>query len=84
MVSEKQRDTIHAIGRKNENRNTADEQLGISRAALRMRLSRAFDGFMEDLVLFSEYYEVFEKEFKRNPQVYTRLRSIARKVRPGS
>lgn len=81
MVSEKQRKIIIALGIHNENRHVAHSNIGISREAMRMRLSRAFNKFMDDVDLFYEYYPVFENSFKRNPEVYTKLRSIARRIK---
>lgn len=81
MVSKKQRELILALGIHNENHNVAHHDIRISREAMRMRLSRAFNGFMEDLELFYEYYAVFENSFKRNPDAYTKLRSIARRIK---
>lgn len=81
MVSEKQREIIIALGIHNENHHVAHDNIKISREAMRMRLSRAFIGFMEDLDLFHEYYAVFENSFKKNPDAYTKLRSIARRIK---
>lgn len=81
MVSEKQRAVIVALGSGNENRNIADQTLGISREAMNKRRVRAFNGFVEDLEMFHEYFDVFKKDFQRTPKAYTMLRSIARRIR---
>ena len=86
----KQKEVIEALGRFNENRHVIDDRLGVSKAAVRSRLTRAYQQFMEDLELFNEYYPIFERRIKHDlnekgqPNAYSLARSIARKIRKSS
>jgi len=89
MVTWKQKEVIEALGRFNENRHVIDD-MGVSKAAVRSRLTRAYQQFMEDLELFNEYYPIFERRIKHDlnekgqPKAYSLSRSIARKIRKSS
>ena len=86
MVTEIQRETIKAIGSDNEYfnpnlTNSAATKLGITQGALSSRVGEVFEDFKELANIMAENYPIFERRFKAHPDLYTPLRSIARRMK---
>jgi hypothetical protein len=85
MVTERQREIVHALGNNNENRKTVAKKLGITVRSLDSTLTYVYHCFLEDLQFIDENFPVFERRFKKksqpNKDTHTHLRRIARKMR---
>jgi len=81
MVTEIQRKTIEALGTQNENFYVAADKLGISQKAMISRVSEIFEDFGETVNIVNDNFPIFARRMREHPEIYSALRSIARKMR---
>jgi hypothetical protein len=81
LVTERQKEVIHALGKFNENKNVAHDRLGIVQSTVRSTCTSVFVNFVETLELMDEYFPVFQRRFSYKPELYTQLRRLSRKIR---
>ena len=65
------------LGTEGENFLSVSTSLKLPEQSLHDTLTAFFNRFMEDLTLVDENFIVFERRFKNNQQLNTKLRSIS-------
>jgi hypothetical protein len=81
VLSEKQKLRLKIQGKNGEYRKIAAFKLGITQGTLNSCNTRIFVDFNELLWTMNEYYTVFERRFRHNPESLRLLRNLTRKVK---
>lgn len=80
MVTKFQKKVLDVIGPRGVNDKVAPGLLGVSYNSVQNVKSRVASGFLEDLDVVLEYYPVLESRLVDSPELYTKLRRLARWV----
>ncbi len=81
LVTKNEKAILEAYKMDGTDKAVAALKLGKTDVAIRMSNTRLFKKFLEYLDIMVDYYPVFERRLGKNPDVYSKLRRLARQIR---
>jgi hypothetical protein len=73
---------LNAMGKDASDRQVVSTKVLVHRNTVENVKTRVFYRFLEDLDYMIELYPIWEKRFKKHPESYSKLRKLARRVKP--